>query len=502
MSLTGAIKRWHEHFKKIQSHTTVTLFETPDEKQVRIKKAKNDFAWFVSYYFPHYAEYATPDFHVSLANYVKKHPESQTIVRWGRGLGKSVVCDIFIPLWLWINGEPVYELLIGNNLDKAKILLGDVQLEFEANERLIHDYGKQVVSGNWTDGYFVCKDGFIGKAIGMGQDARGLRHSAQRPNYIVADDLEDKDTVKNPKRQNEVAQWIERAVIPSMDGQIQRYLHPNNNFAPRTIQDELWKKHPDWKMHRVDACPGPDRKPRWHQKYTQDYYKKREKAIGTIALDAEYNNRPFIEGSVFTEDMIQWAKPPRWDHFQMLVGMWDVAYSGKNDYNAVRIWGLYKHNFWLMKSFVRQCKMRDALWFMYNFNATLPKGVYIHWKVESQFWNDPLREAIADCEDKWRKMPFPPINISIIESPKVKKIDRLLSMHPYYQNRRIYWNIDEKANNDIQAGMAQLFGIEPGYRTPDDAPDADEQAISQLVRADKQMAFDPVIGKRETTHSW
>lgn len=495
-----AIERWEKHKRNIQTYSGgKSLNESPNQKNERIAKARKDFAFMVQTYFPHYADHPTPDFHVYFANIVKKRKRVFIIPRWGRGLAKSVVCNILVPFWLWINEEDIYLLIIGNNEDKAKILLGDLQAEFEANEVIKNDFGNQVVHGSWTTGHFVCKERFIGKAIGMGQDARGLRQGRQRPNLISADDLEDKDTLKNPKRQDEVVKWIERAIIPTMDGPVRRYMHPNNNFAPRTIQEELRKRHPSWVLHQVNACSAdPERKPEWKEKYPPDYYQELEEDIGTIALESEYNNVPFVEGSVFTEDMIQWAKPPRWDHLQYIIGRWDPAYSGRNDYNAVRVWGLKEMNFWLMKSFVRQCKMGEAIRWMYFQEAALPESVVIHWRVESQFWNDPLREALREVEKQMKR----PLNIVVTESSKKKKYDRILSMHPYYQFGRIYWSEREKANNDTQVGMAQLFGIEPGYKTHDDAPDADEQAISDLLQIGKSMSFTPSIGGLKHNHAW
>lgn len=499
LTLNQALERWEKHKRDIQAYTGISLSETPKQKTERIEKAKKDYAFFKSYYLPHYADAETPDFQIHLANHVKKNKRVQVLVRWGRGLAKSVECVISIPLWLWINGETIYQLTIGNNEDKAKILLGDLQAEFEANQRLIADFGHQVTAGSWVNGHFVCKERFIGKAIGMGQDARGLRQGAQRPNYIVADDLEDKDTLKNPKRQDEVAKWIETAILPTMDGPVRRYLHPNNNFAPRTIQEQLRLRHPSWKLHQVDACSlDHERTPTWYQKYPPNYYKELEEDLGSIALDSEYNNKPFVEGSIFTDDMIQWAKPPRWDHFDFIVGRWDPAYSGKNDYNAVRVWGLHKYHFWLMKSFVQQCKMAAAIRFMYLLEKQIPKGVIIHWRVESQFWNDPLKEALKEVEKEFGYQ----LNIVVTDSPKGKKLDRILRMHPYYQFGRIFWSDKEKANNDTQVGLAQLKGMEPGYKCHDDAPDADEQAINDLIQAGKAMAFTPALGTLNSQHSW
>ena len=191
---------------------------------------------------PHYATAESADFQIRLANRVARDKTCRELVRWGRGLAKSVWCDLIIPLWLWIRGEDIYMVIVGNNEDKAILLLSDIQAEFEANQALKHYFGDQMLRGSWENGNFRTKDNrFRGKALGMGQEARGLRIQAVRPNYIVCDDLEDKDTVKNPARQDEIVYWIESSLLKTMDGPVRRYLHPNNDFAPRTIQNQLEK---------------------------------------------------------------------------------------------------------------------------------------------------------------------------------------------------------------------------------------------------------------------
>ncbi len=471
---------------------TVTVNEAPAERQMRIRRAQRDYRFFVEYYLPHYATAATPDFHATLARKVSENRTIKGIVRWGRGLAKSVCCDIAIPLWLWIRGESVYLVIVGNTEDKASTLLTDLRVEFESNPRIIADFGEQA-GAKWTDTHFRCRERFVGRAIGMGQDVRGLRKQAQRPNLIICDDLEDKDTVRNPKRQDEAVNWILQALIPTMDGPVRRFLDANNNFAPRTIQSELEARNPDWWVHRVDASVGPERKPRWEGKYPEDYYRNLCAEIGTIAFEAEYNNTPWIEGKIFTQEHIDaaWRRLPRLSDFEHIVGRWDPAYSGKNDFNAVKVWGLYKHQFYLIDAFVRQRRMNDALAWMYEVQARLPEKAYIHWRVESQFWNDPMRDAIAQAEKTFGGS----LNLEIVDTPKVKKIDRLLSMHPYYENRRICYNEAKKQDPDFIEGIRQLLGIEPGYRTHDDSPDADERAVSDLAAFDRQMAFRPIVGR-------
>ncbi len=493
-----ALARFREKLSLIRSGSAINPNETKAEQQERIDKAKNDFAFFVKTYFPHYADAPTPDFHVRLAKRTKSDVKCRILVRWGRGLAKSVVCDTLIPLWLWINGEKIYLVIVANNKDKADILLGDAQAEFEANSLLIHDFKNQKLDGSWTDGDFRTKDGrFMAKSLGMGQSPRGLRVGSQRPNFIVCDDLEDKETSKNPKRQDEVVTWVERDLIPTMDGEVRRYLHPNNDPWPRSIQNELELKHPKWNVDLVKAYDPVTYAPAWKGKYSDTYYQEVEEDLGVIAAKAEYNHEPHVEGKIFTDDMIQWAKPPRIDHFKIIVGFWDVAYSGKNDYNAVKVWALHGRNFWHLKSFLKQCKMADAIRFMYDYEKELPPSVIVHWKVESQFWNDPMKDALHKVSQEIGRS----LNIVVVDRPRANKYDRILTLHPYYQNGRIFHNEKELANNCMQQGIAQLKGIEPGYKTHDDGPDADEQAINQLSEYVKRDNFKPMITSAEEMRS-
>ena len=120
--------------------------------------------------------------------------------------------------------------------------------------------------------------------------------------------------------------------------------------------------------------------------------------------------------------------------------------------------------------------MREALCWMADFQINLPDTVIVHWRFESQFWNDEVERTIREVEDQYRIK----LNLVKVDTPRLKKYDRILTLQPYYQNGRIYFNSAKKSHHSTQTGIAQLLGIEPGYKTHDDAPDADEQAIKWL----------------------
>jgi phage terminase large subunit-like protein len=469
----------------IRAAGRVNAFETEAEQSAEIEICKTDWLRGVNRWFPHYAASPSAAFQIEFANKVLSDQTIKAFAEWFRGGAKSVWCDIIIPFGLWINDQAHYMVLIGQNNDKASQLLGDLQAEFEANPQIIKDFGEQKLPGSWEAGDFKTvgcqKRGlkpFIGKALGMGQSVRGLRIGSQRPDLCVIDDVETKEFVKNPKRQDEYRKWVEADLIPTMDGPIRRLLYANNKFAVRMIQTELQKLHPNWYVSHVKAYDKKTWKPTWWQKYPDNYYKELLDEIGLIALEQEYLQEPKMEGKYFKSKMVVWDKMPNLNHFKIIVGHWDIAYTDneESDYNAVRIWGLDKHNiYWYWQSFVKQSLMGEAVKYMCAVQKNLPDTVIVHWQFESQFWNGEVKRTITEVQ-KAEKVN---LNLRQIEA-KGKKYDRIISLYPSYQNNRIRYNDKMRADNDTIVGLQQLYDIEPGYTTHDDAPDADHQALKFL----------------------
>ncbi len=472
---------YHRRLEILRNSSSFNAHETPVEQQQRIAAAQSDPVTFAETYLPHYCSSPCAGFQDEAARRILRTPDIRIVLRWARAHAKSVWADVIIPLWLWARGEKMYAVIIGSSQDRARTLLSDIQAEFEANPRLIHDFGDQQMLGSWQDGEFTTKGGFTGVAMGMGQSVRGLRKRALRPTYIVLDDCETRQLCKNPKRLAEMVNWVEQDVLGTMDGPVQRLVIANNRFAPDMIQVRLLDKHKSWVCHEVKAYDPATYAPTWPEKYTADYWRAKEREDGVLAVRAEYLHEPHVEGSIFTDDLFNWGKPPRLDHLVRIVAHWDVAYAGTKtaDFNAVRVWGLDKDNrFWLLATFCKQAKMAAAVRWMVEFDRALPESVVVHWQYEAQFWNDELERTLADVVKAERHE----LNIRKAERSKANKYDRMLTLHPYYQNGRVWYSEKLKADADTQVALAQLKGIEPGYNTHDDAPDADEQAISILSR--------------------
>lgn len=498
-----AVERYLQKIELARSSGSPNPYETAQEKAQRIAGYKNDPAAMVAYYFPHYATAECAPFHIEWATMVRQHKTFKGFCQWGRALAKSVWNDIIIPFWLWVCGEPVYLVIIGNSLDKAKMLLEDLRAEFEANPRIISDFGEQMQLGSWEDKLFVTKGGFVGQALGMGQSVRGLRIKNLRPNNIVCDDIEDKQLVKNPKRQNEIVRWIEQDLIPTMDGEYRRWVQANNRFAPVMIQTKLQEKHPRWIVHQVNAYDPVTYAPTWSAKYSPDYFRTLVEdpfeGIGTLAGNAEYNNAPHLEGTIFKDKYFNWVELPPLETFDSIIGHWDIAYGGTDasDYNAVLVQGIKDKKFFVIDCFCKQSKMKAAIEWMSHYQRMLPASVSVKWQYEAQFWNDEVQRTIEEVqEDSGQRLRLAQ------RQNKKNKADRILSLESYYQNNRIFYSKDLKGLNDMQVGTTQLKAIEPRYSSHDDWPDAHEFGIKELEKYTPGKKGLNKTGKFKPKHKW
>lgn len=476
-----AKERYLKKLELVKSRKLKNPYETTEERDQAIQRCKDDVVECVKRYFPEYATSECAEYQKEWADLVAKDPTFTGFAKWFRGGAKSVWNNIIIPFWLRLREGSIYVVIIGVNENRAIQLLEDLRAELEGNPQILSDFGEQKNLGSWKDKLWVTKDGsIIGQALGFGEECRGLRVGARRPTYYNVDDLETRKTIKNEKRQDEMVDWIENDLLPSMDGNRERLLISNNWWSETMFIKKLAEKHPDWFVHEVKAYDKVTYEPAWKAKYTAEYYRKKERKMGILAAHAEFLHEPKPKGKIFTPDQIQWGKLPRLNHFKIIVGHWDIAYAGnsKSDYNAVRVWGLHHTDFWYINSFVRQTKMREALRWMCQYQKLLPPTVKIHWQYESQFWNDEVKRTIKEVEQEAGVK----LKLLRIPTPRVKKYDRMLGMQPYYQNGRMYYNEKMKSHADTQTGLKQLYGIEPNYNTHDDAPDADEQCIQFLER--------------------
>lgn len=507
---------WQEHCRQIQSITdTKSLVrETAVEKERRIRRLQKDYAAFCEYYFPHFLQLRdkvtgevvrivhNAPFHNAAALKVKNTPNLKAVFKWPRGHAKSTHMDIFTPLWLMFQPKRLIDFMVvvGKSEDSANRLLGDIQAELGYNKRIIADYGKQMSMGDWTEGEFTTKDGVHFLACGRGQSPRGLRKRESRPDYIVIDDLDDDELCRNPRRVREMTDWVKEALFGALDVGRGRFIMVGNLISKTSVLANICATK-GVHVSTVYAVDG-EGNPVWREKWTKEEARGVADFMGYRAWNKEMMHNPIIEGTVFKQEWIKYAKHPAWRDFDELVLYIDPSWKSKktNDTKAAKLWGKYKSQLWHLRAFVRKASVAELVRWCYDlYEWSLEKNIPIRFMMEACFMQDIILDDFT-IEGNLRGYQLP---ITGDKRKKPDKFQRVEAISPLWERGFVFYDLSQKEDPDMQAGIAQTLAFEKGMSGNDDAPDADEGAIWQLQRTTRQESFQPQFSKRQTSkNSW
>ena len=180
------LERYKIRTREINKSTIESIIEESiDAQQARIKhllKPEN-YGQFFGYYFGKdtpipMAESDSAWFHIDVYKdlYYKKFITLFNLIF--RGGAKSTHANLGYPFALKECNLAKFFLIIGANESLAKMLLMDLQVQFEANNRIIKDFGMQKSYGSWADGQFETKDRCTFMALGIDQPFRDFVQTA------------------------------------------------------------------------------------------------------------------------------------------------------------------------------------------------------------------------------------------------------------------------------------------------------------------------------------
>lgn len=490
--LKKAIEEWKQHCETVQAATSVNITETPAQRLTRIARLRSDYAAFVDYYFPHWTinpetGNATPcaKFHIDAANKIKANRNLKAGFVWHRGAAKSTNMDVFVPMWLMCQErrEINVMVIVGKSEDNAKTLLGDIQAELQYNQRYIADFGEQYNAGNWQDGEFVTQTEVAFFARGRGQSPRGLRYRSHRPDYIVIDDLDDDELVESPARVSKLFDWVRSALFGTLDGGRGRFFMVGNMIAKNSVLAK-WCDIKSVHVTRVNIYD-KDGNISWAAKWTHAEVQALADVAGYRAFQKEYMNNPIIEGAVFRNEWIRWAKRPAWSKFSEIVLYIDPSFKGsnKNDFKAAKLWGKVGTQLWHLRAFVRQCSVAEMVRWCYDlYEWARDQGIAVRWYMEANFMQDTiLDEFMREGELRGYQLPM-----TGDKRKKPDKFQRVEAVSPLWERGFVFYDESQRDDPDMLAGIDQTLAFEKGMRGHDDAPDADEGAIWILQRDTRQ----------------
>jgi hypothetical protein len=135
-----------------------------------------------------------------------------------RGFSKTTIYNA-ANLYDCITDGNTFSVYISESSTHAQTQLGNIRHELETNALLRQAYGNVVPtrsdSEKWTNDQLQLKNGAILVARGRGAQVRGINYRARRPNKILLDDVEDKESVSTPEQRQKTVDWFYGSVMPA-----------------------------------------------------------------------------------------------------------------------------------------------------------------------------------------------------------------------------------------------------------------------------------------------
>ena len=478
--------RFNELCRKIHDSTVISEFESDAEKNKRICRLRKDYAAFVDYYFPHYAQSKCGWFHIEAAKEVKKQKRLRLCLEWARGHAKSTHANILFPLWLKMQ-EPKeirVMVLVGKNEDAAQTLLSDLQAELISNQRYINDFGEQLRFGSWEKGRFATKDDCAFFALGRGQSPRGLRYRQYRPDYFVLDDIDDDELCRNPKRVNQTYDWALKALLGSSDMGNCRFIIANNRIAKHTVLG-CFTENESFNTIRVNALDTKGQV-EWKEKYAFKEVDLMIRDLGYAKAQSELFNNPIIEGAVFKTEWLQYRNSPDLSEYDYIVSYCDPSFKNTDtsDYKAIITIGKKDAVFDIIATFVRKCSIHEMVTYWYDYYETIREKAIVDFFMEGGLLQDMIFDEFTK-EGKIRGYQLPMRKDS---RKKPDKHARIEAVPPLFERGFIFIDNSIKDNTDCKLLLDQLLSFEKGNRGHDDAPDAMEGALFILNQRGKRLS--------------
>lgn len=507
-----AMAEWEEFLASIRDSTPVDLNETPEEKEARMKRLEkkgNEEEWF-AYYFPKYAFAKPAPFHTKSSRaFLYTHRIYQRRA-WARGLAKSTRRMMEIFYLKFALKWRINMLLISKSESNAIRLLAPYRANLEGNQRLIADYGYQKRSGKWKEEEFITRDKCAFRAVGIEQNPRGAKIEEMRPNMLGFDDADDDEVCANEERLDKAWNWIERAVLPTVDISSDYRIFFDNNIIAEdalAVRAGLKATHPEL-INIRDENGGSV----WPQKNSDQDIADIEKAISYESFQAEYMNNPMSNGKSFPE--VTYGKCPPLRKIPFVVQYSDPATSNKdkpsvkskafNSGKFIVLIGYKEYKYYVYKVFGDNVGNSTFVDWHYAMRRWVNGQTTIKPYIENNTLQDPFFQQVIKPLLRDRAKALGENMVSLIPDTRDKP-DKWVriegTLEPLNRNGQLIFNVDEKEDPHMKRLIAQLKAAKATSKILD-GPDALEGAVHICKQKVTEMAagkiesFIPEHGKR------
>lgn len=423
---------------------------TPQERKFL---AEQSFALFAIYYFKDYFKYALADYHYDF--FQDCHDLVDNNIREVAWIGfrecaKTTVAKLFI-IWLIATNRRKYINVDSFDKENAERILFDVAYEMVNNQRLRADFGVlfskergiQDIKQNRINN-FVCENGVRVEAHSTQESVRGRLHLNQRPDCLIADDIETNKTKDSQAYTKQVADHLSEAMAGmSTDGFI---LYLGNYITEYGNVANLFKRaEVDHKIRTRNIPIIINGKPAWESKYCltdeeatttgKVSIEDKKRQLGSLVFSYEMMNMPIDEMSA--EFKKEYAQPiTEHEVNQKETSCYitiDSAVSEKEsaDYTGIAINKVDRNNKWYIRTYRLKINSKELIDHLFFLNKTYsPQFI----GLEETTFTMAIQPFIQE-EMRKRNLFF---SITPLKTNAIKKELRIRGLIPRWENKSIF----------------------------------------------------------------
>ena len=487
--------RAKEIVARMKQEATAFPDDSEKAKKERIAHAKKDRLWFMKTYLPHYFTGEFGSFHKDWSA-LADIPDEPVFIAAPRGHTKSTFFSLGVPLHHICMEAKHLIVIISDTEDLAADFSQFIQLELEENERIRQDFGDLTNPGKWRSKDFTTKSGIRVKARGQGQRLRGLKNQQYRVDCIIIDDLENDKNVLNPRLIKESIKWILTTVINTLSHgasmtMIGTILSKKSVLAQMiNMKCESDPEKPRFITRLYKAKLDDNYKPLWPGGWTPEQLRLKEKLIGSINFNKEYQNDPKDDEGLFREDWIRYYHP------EELLGKVLRVYTAidpsmesgsSNDFKAIVTLGIDTDGiYYVLDAFIRHCSVDTMARVSYSrYEELHPLIISMEENALGEFAQSPF---VLVSRDKKYQLPIKGIKHTIAKEARVGRLS------PYVERGMIRF---QKGHSDQDLLVEQLIYF-PSTTVNDDGPDALEGAVDLAEKGSGIIEFRSTGNKRVT----
>ncbi|MDQ0976630.1 putative phage terminase large subunit-like protein [Neobacillus niacini] len=469
-----------------------------------------------------------PHFHQELTSYLNDFLENPTNrIAWSvpRGHAKSTYLSNMYPLFNIVYSLRQFIVIVSETQDGAKLFADYVNNQLKHNAKLRNDFGELMDEngrGNLKDNAekFVTKNNIM-VAIGSTQkQLRGMKYLNARPDLIILDDLESEKNTNTIELRQKNLTWYTKVINPLGDPQRTAFIYMGTLVNPHGLLPYVMQRA-DFKAKRYSAIVSPpDRVDLWEEyermyrdvdnpdrkDEAEDYYFMNQEEmdkgqevlwqtrlpyykliqekvnVGTRAFNSEYLNLPYSdEDAIFKQEMMTfYDDKDLYDEHNRLIpmdlyGFWDIAITGKGDYNAIITLGRDRRTgvFYVLDAYAGKVNMHEALKICENKVLEYEHHTFGVETIQAQ-WSMFQQLKINLSKKSYFKTRLKQYN------PRTKKEIRIEAIEPLVEAGMIRF----KRQHRLLIEQLELFGQGAEH---DDLPDALASCVELAGNHRKRM---------------